>query len=273
MAPSTTTEGSITDAQLINNIMAEYFDFREQSYSISPIERAKNNKVYLIELSSPTPTELVANHCMPLTHAVPRGTTRLVVRMPKTNVSLEDSVRVRNQVVFLHLARQALCTTKTDPSSLTPLVFAWSDSDPKKRWIVEEFKQGEHLTPAELGNFTPEQQHLIFRQIAEFTKALQDYILPDGVLYGGLTCDDEGKIFSTKSSIPCGRPFETYTGFLKGMCTWQLHASERSAHLNGWKDDDELKVRLDRFFASGLDDVLKTVQDARPTLIHADLGK
>ena len=253
--------------------MADYFNFSGQNYSIRPIEEAKHNKVYLIELNSPTPTELAATHCMPLTHAIPRGTTRFVIRMPKTNVSLEDSVRVRNQVVFLHLARQALRATKTDQSSLAPLVFAWSDSDPEKRWIMEECKQGDHITRAELGNFTPEQQHAIFHQIAEFTKALQDYSLSDGVLYGGLTCDDEGRIFSTKSSIPCGGTFETYAGFLKGMCSWQRQASERRAHLKGWKDDDELKVRLDRFFASDLDDVLQTVQEDRKTLIHADLGK
>ena len=133
MAALTTPEANIIDAQLIHYIMAENFNFCERNYSIRPIEKAKHNKVYLIELDSPTPTELAAIHCMPLTHAVPRGTTRFVIRMPKTNVSLEDSVRVRNQVVFLHLARQALCRTKTDQSSLAPLVFAWSDSDPEKR--------------------------------------------------------------------------------------------------------------------------------------------
>lgn len=271
MAPSTTPKVNDTDVQLINNIMADHFSFRQQDYSIRPLEKAKNNKVYLIELNSPTPIELAAAKRMPLTHIVPRGTTNFVVRMPKANVSLENSVRVRNQVVFLHLARQALCAA--NQPALAPLVFAWSDGDPDKRWIVEEFKQGEHITSAELASFTPEQQHTVFRQIAEFTKALQDFTLPDGVIYGGLTCDDEGHIFSTKSSIPCGGPFETFAGFLKGMCTWQRQASERSTHLNGWKDDEDLKVRLDRFFANGLDDVLQTVQEDRPTLIHADLGK
>lgn len=273
MAPSATSETNIVDVQLIKTIMADSFNFRQQDYSVRPMEKAKNNKVYLVELSSPTPTELVAIGSMPLTHAVPRGTTRFVVRMPKTNVSLEDSVRVRNQVVFLHLAGQALCRAKTNQLSLVPLVFAWSDSNPEKRWIIEEFKQGEHITSAELGNFTQEQQHIIFRQIAEFTKALQEYILPSEILYGGLSCDDKGKIFSTKSSIPCGGPFETYAGFLKGMCTWQRQASERSTHLNGWENEPELKARLDRFFASGLNGLLQTVQEDRPTLIHADLGK
>ena len=273
MAPSTTPQATDTDVQLINNIMADRFNFCQQDYSIRPMEKAKNNKVYLVELNFPTPIELAASKSMPLTHIVPRGTTSFVVRMPKANVSLEDSVRVRNQVVFVHLARQALCAAKAGQNPLAPLVFAWSDNDTDKKWIVEEFKQGEHITSAELANFTPEQQQIVFRQIAEFTKALQDFTLPDGVMYGGLTCDDEGHIFSTKLSIPCGGPFETFAGFLKGMCTWQWQASERSTHLNGWKDDDDLKVRLDRFFANGLDDVLQTVQEDRPTLIHADLGK
>lgn len=273
MASTTTPEADIADFELINNIMVDYFSISQQNYSVRPMEKAKHNKVYLVELNSPTPIELAATRSMPLTHFVPQGTTRFVVRMPKINVSLEDSVRVRNQVVFLYLARQALCAAKLDQTSLAPLVFAWSDNDPDKRWIVEEFKQGEHITSAELADFTPEQQHMVFRQIAEFTKALQVYKLPDGVMYGGLTCDDNGHISSTKSSFPCGGPFETYAGFLKGMCTWQRHASKRSTHLNGWKEDDDLKARLDRFFACGLDDVLQTVQEDRPTLIHADLGK
>lgn len=253
--------------------MADQFSLCQQDYSVRPMEKAKNNKVYLVELNSPTPVELAATKRMPLTHMVPRGTTSFVVRMPKANVSLEDSVRVRNQVVFVHLAQQALCAAKADQLPLAPLVFAWSDDDADKKWVVEEFKQGEHITSAELANFTPEQQHFVFCQIAQFTKALQDFTLPDGVVYGGLSCGDTGRIFSTKPSIPCGGPFDTFAGFLKGMCIWQRQASERSTHLNGWKDDDALKVRLDRFFNHGLDDVLRTVQEDRPTLIHADLGK
>lgn len=273
MASFTAPEADIADSQLIHSIMADYFSMAQHKYSVRPMEKAKNNKVYLVELFSPTSVELAAITSSPLTQAVPRGTTRLVVRMPKTNVSMEDSVRIRNQVVFLHLARQALGAAKTDQAGLVPLVFVWGDDKPDKRWIVEEFKQGEHITSAELAELTPKQQHAIFHQIAGFTKALQDYTLPGGIMYGGLTCDDEGYIFSTKSSIPCGGPFETYAGFLRGMCIWQWQASERSAHLNGWKYDNDLKARLGHFLTSGLDDLLQTVQEDRPTLIHADLGK
>lgn len=273
MASSISPQADDTDVQLINSIMGDQFSFSQQNYSIRPMEKARHNKVYLVELNSPTTIELAATKSMPLTYAMPQGTTSFVVRMPKANVSLEDSVRVRNQVVFLHLAQQALCKAKEGQTSLVPLVFAWSDNGPDDRWIVEEFKHGEHITSAELADVTPKQQHTIFHQIADFTKALQDFILPKDIMYGGLTCDDEGRIFSTKSSIPCGGPFETFAGFLKSTCIWQRQASERSAHLNGWKDDNDLKARLDRFLASGLDDLLQTVQEDRPTLIHADLGK
>lgn len=273
MAPSTTDQANEADFQLINNIMAEHFTFCERDYSITPMEKARHNRVYLVELKSPTLAELDAAKGMPLTHVVPLDTTKFVVRMPKANVSLEDSVRVRNQVVFQHLARQALSQAKEDQARVVPLVFAWSDENADKRWAVEEFKQGDHITSAELANFAPEQQHVVLRQIAEFTKALQEFTLPDGVVYGGLGCDDQGRILSTKSSIPCGGPFETFAGFVKGMCAWQWEASKRNTHLNGWKDDADLNARLDRFLANGLDDMLQTVQDDRPTMIHADLGK
>lgn len=166
MAPSTTfPQANDADVQLINDIMADQFSRCQQDYSVRPMEKAKNNKVYLVELNSPTPVELAATKRMPLTHMVPRGTTRFVVRMPKANVSLEDSVRVRNQVVFVHLAQQALCAVKADQLPLAPLVFAWSDDDADKKWVVEEFKQGEHITSAELANFTPEQQHFVFANL------------------------------------------------------------------------------------------------------------
>ncbi|CEJ81142.1 hypothetical protein VHEMI01287 [[Torrubiella] hemipterigena] len=175
--------------------------------------------------------------------------------MPKTNVSMEDSVRVRNEVVFLAQARKALGAVDGH-AALCPRAYAWDDTNLETQFIVEEFKNGEHILAEEFSVLSPADQTHIFTQIAKFVKALQTIKLPEGVVYGGLTFDGEGVISSTKCPIPCGGPFKT----------------ERSKHLNGWKGTPKLRERLEVFFANGRDKVLQTIGEDRPTLTHADLG-
>ncbi|KAG8413948.1 hypothetical protein J3459_014938 [Metarhizium acridum] len=56
------------------------------------------------------------------------------------------------------------------------------------------------------------------------------------------------------------------------MCAWQLSASERSTHLNGWRGVPKLRQRLAAFLASGgVDKVLSNVPEQKPTMVHADL--
>lgn len=268
------TPAAVDNSDAINifqNAILESFGFDSVAYKIKPMEKANNNKVFLIEFAAPIETASMKIEQKPLTHPIPQGTTRFVFRIPKNNVSMEDSVRIRNEVAFLFLAREALAPATSTSPTLCPRVFAWDDTS-DSQWIIEEFKEGDHFTPDELGGLSIEQQTLIFDQIAGFIKALQVKSLPEDVCYGGLTFDEEGRIFSTKSPIPCGGPFETYADFLEGMCNWQLEASERSTHINGWKDNTDLRKRLDDFFANGLKKVLATVQEDKPTLVHADLG-
>ncbi|KAK9235164.1 hypothetical protein V1525DRAFT_284321 [Lipomyces kononenkoae] len=258
----------------IGTILHDRFDFRHDSFVVRTIEQAKNNYVYLIELANPTTDSLLSESSKPFTSPIPANTSRLIFRIPKANVSLEDSVRVRNEVAFLALGRDVFSSIDT---SLVPRVFAWEDNTslgPGFRWILEEWKDGETLTAENVEALNDEMQRFVLDQLAAVVKSFHKYSLPDSVRgFGGLSFDEHGILSNTASTIPCGGPFPTYSSFLKGMCKWQIEASERSTHLNGWKNVPKLRKRLDNLFASGLDQLLVEVPEQRPTLVHADLCK
>ncbi|KAK0391961.1 hypothetical protein NLU13_1459 [Sarocladium strictum] len=243
---------------LISTTLQQQYDIRPQDLDIVAQETAKNNHVYLVEILAPPSGQLVRTATpKPYTSPIPAGTSRLIFRLPRENVSLEDSVRVKNEVAFLALARDAMSVLGRP---LVPDVYDWEDDAVadsshagKGRWIVQEWKQGETLNPDKFRTFAPESRDHVLGQMARVVKCLQDFKLPEGARsFGGLTFDAEGKLGNTKSSIPCGGPFSTYAQFVEGMCRWQLAASERSPHLNGWRDFPELRQRLDDFFEKGL---------------------
>ncbi|KAJ5654148.1 Aminoglycoside phosphotransferase [Penicillium lividum] len=264
-----------TIESLVNTMLQDHFGIQKDSFRISEIEKAKHNHVYLIQLDHPLPELPQAKNrsLKPFISAIPAGTSKLVLRIPKDNVSLEESVRIRNEVAFLALARDAL--SSMDPL-IVPRVFGWEDalspSPSGLRWILEEYKEGESLSPTEILVLDDDTQRTLLHQIAQVVKAFQEYQLPESISYGGLKFDDQGEISSTVTVLPCGGPFPSYAQFLRGMCTWQLSASERSTHLNGWRDTPKLRKRLDAFFAEGLDRILAEIPEERPTLVHADIG-
>lgn len=262
---------------IICAVLQDKFGLNPCNSTIHRFEQAYNNYVYYIELANPTSEPLVmldavAQH---FTTPIPANTSRLVFRIPKENVNLEDSVRVRNEVAFLALARDAVASIGT---SLIPQVFAWDDgmTSPGSRfgWILEEWKAGERLSGDQLEQLDEDTCRLVLGQIAAVVKAFQDYCLPDSIKgFGGLTFDHKGTMSTTASTIPCGGPFTTYANSLKGMCEWQLEASGRSALLNSWRDVPKLRQRLDALFTNGLDNLLAEVPEQKQTLVHADLCK
>lgn len=263
---------------LISTTLQHKFHIESQDLDISEFKNAKNNHVYLVEILATGSSQLFRRFTSkPYTSPIPKDTSRLIFRVPCDNVSLEDSVRIRNEVAFLALASDALSAFGR---SLIPKVYDWEDqpgsgSDALNgRWIMQEWKQGEVLDVDKFRAFSPEDQDHVLTQIAQAVKYLQDFELPEGArLFGGLTFESNGKISNTQSSIPCGGPFSTYGDFVQGMCQWQLEASERSTHLNGWKEFPELRQRLDAFFKAGLKDVISQIPDYNPCLVHADIGK
>lgn len=263
----------------IRTVLRTAFDLPLDDFKISEFEAAKNNHVYLIELERPVVQSLAGRGSSPkpFTCPIPANITRLVMRIPKQDVSMENSVRIRNEVAFLALARQALASMRP---SLCPRVFAWDDLPSSMGmtggtgWMLEEWKEGQTLSQESFLALDEKTQGLVLDQVASVTKLLQDYELPTGARsFGGLTFNDSGIMSNTKSPIPCGGPFPKYVDFLKGMCIWQLDAADRCQHLNGWRDVSKLRERLDTFFKSGLDDILSRIPEYRPSLVHGDLGE
>lgn len=236
----------------------------------------------MIDLLSPIESRLVARSgtSKPHTIPIPTGTSRLVMRIPKANNNVEDDVRIRNEVAFLALARQAMTELETP---LVPAVFSWNDSPKKKDgipeafcYILEEFKEGESMNLDELNALSAAQQRVVCQQLAKAVKALQCYTLPTGITgYGGVTFDDDGNFRSGRSIFQTGGPFETYGEYLRATIKWQLSQSELVEPINGWRnrpEAPELRRRIDAFLDDGLDKLLSELPTYKLALVHGDLS-
>ncbi|KAG8414211.1 hypothetical protein J3459_014937 [Metarhizium acridum] len=179
-------------------------------FTVKEIDRAKNNHVYLICLAQTTTELLLSKDSFhkPFTSAIPANTSRLVLRVPKSNVSLENSVRVRNEVAFLALARHALSSLD---ASLCPRIFDWEDmnsnnlgSGSRLGWILEEWKAGRVLEQGHVEGLDNETQQYVLDQISQVTKLLYEYYCPpeNATGFGGLTFDEHGNMSNTATTIP-----------------------------------------------------------------------
>ncbi|KAL1840112.1 hypothetical protein VTK73DRAFT_3845 [Phialemonium thermophilum] len=137
-----------TDAHtaLIAATLRDRFGLSPEHLGIQRVEHAKNNHVYLVDMAPPTSElrEDASSRPQPFTSVIPAGTSRLVFRIANADASLEDAVRVRNEVACLALGRQALASVD---ARLVPRVYAWNDRLDAEggglRWILEEWKGGE----------------------------------------------------------------------------------------------------------------------------------
>lgn len=193
------------------------------------------------------------------------------MRISKNDVSLEDAVRVPNEVAFMTLIRDAL--SLSFPRPIVPLCFGWADKATGRGWILEEFKEGDVLSQDALTTLDAEKRGFVFEQVARIVKGLQDYELPKTLdTYGGVGFDAEGGMVGAKMVLPCGGPFASYGALLRAMCEWQLAASDRSDIVGGWRENG-LRERLDKFLAEGIEVSLAKVPEDRPTVIHADISR
>ncbi|OAA60787.1 Protein kinase-like domain protein [Cordyceps fumosorosea ARSEF 2679] len=238
----------------------------QHNFTIEQNTVATNNHVYIIRFSEPIETAKKYKNDTPLTVEIPAGTSHLVMRYVRLDNNVEDSIRIRNEVAFLTLARKALANV--DPS-LVPQVFDWDD-DLREGYIIQEFKPGEHLSYDDLHALGEKDAKFVCKQLAAVAKAFQDYEMPvEG--YGGLTFDNDGDMSATEIIFRTGGPFSTYRDYLKAALKWQLAQSESVVGLNGWRNTPGLRERIDAFVANGLDRALGNVPKQKPTLVHGDL--
>ncbi|TQW00779.1 hypothetical protein V2A60_001822 [Cordyceps javanica] len=250
----------------ICTIMASLFGIAKHDLAIEQNPVATNNHVYMITLSQPVEFSKTSADAKPFTVAVPAGTSHMVIRIARADNNVEDSIRIRNEVAFLTLARRAL--GQLDPL-LIPRVFAWDDTT-ELGYILQEFKRGEPLSHDDFQALNEQDVSFVCSQLATVIKAFQNYQLPvDG--YGGLTFDDAGNMSTTKVIFRTGGPFVTYTDYLKATLKWQLAQSENVTVLNGWRGVPGLRSRIDAFISNGLDKVLSKIPESKPTLVHGDL--
>ncbi|KAJ3493016.1 hypothetical protein NLG97_g4999 [Lecanicillium saksenae] len=277
------SEPSLPHEAFIKSVLLTRYDIPLEIVTITKPKLGQNNHVYMITLSQPT-GEPTAKHgaVQVLAHPIPKGTSRLVFRIPRAESNLEDSIRIRNEVSLITLARDAL--TDVGPS-LVPRIYGWKDTDTdgtgataeNLSYIIEEFVGGEAITGNDLKGLDPETRAALFKHIARVVKAFQTYSLPEGITgFGGVTFDDTGKMTSTKCVFGMGGPFSTYKEFLKGNIMWKLERSEAVSWLNGWREDKAadgraLRDRIDNFIANGLSELLEKVPESKLTLIHGDL--
>lgn len=121
--------------------MTETLRIPVHSFTIEQNTMATNNHVYMISLSNSLESDKVSQDAQakPFIATIPAGTSRLVMRFARPDNNVEDSIRIRNEVAALVLAREAL--TSTDPL-LVPRVYGWDDAV-EPGYILEEFKHGE----------------------------------------------------------------------------------------------------------------------------------
>lgn len=281
MSDPTTDFDALIKSELLNKL-----GIPSENIIIERNNVGTNNYVQMITLSQPIDEPVTkATHAQVMTQPVPKGTTRLVFRIPRAESSLEDSIRVRNEVSLLTMARAALADV--DPS-LVPRVYGWNDANiegatasttANPSYIIEEFIGGDVLTRDDINAFDEETRATFLGQVARVIKAFQAYELPEGVTgYGGVTFDDAGTMKSTKCVIPMGGPFRSYKDFIRATIDWQLKASDNVPELNGWRDDksedgQSLRERIDNLIANGLNELFEKVPEHKPVLIHGDFSK
>ncbi len=197
----------------ISNILTGIFGISDDGLTVHRDGVATNNHVYMIHLAEPTKSELRPKDASlkPFTCPIPKGTSRLVVRIPKVDNNKEDAIRVRNEVACLALARNAVA--HIDPL-LFPRIFSWDDtaisglgssSSAYPSYILEELKTGEAVSWDDVQALSHESLGHVCKQLARVTKALQDYELPASITgYGSITFNDAGELSSTKNIFRTG---------------------------------------------------------------------
>jgi hypothetical protein len=239
-----------------------------------------NNFIYKATLSSPATTgssKLLGKQ--PGTFALPKdGTSVLVVRLSNPRAEgLNNANRVENEVASQYLARRLL--QKENRPLIVPAIYAWGpsrfDEEPDEAgfgWTILEFMYGSELDVV-FPDLPLEEKALVVRQIVDSFVSIQKAPLPESVThFGGLTFDENGRIIIGQMALLSGGPWDTYSDLWTAKLMAQLHDSEKSPLLQGWKAGG-ISERLKSFLTnSGVGRVLGSDEGIGKVLIHGDLS-
>lgn len=236
-----------------------------------------NNFIYKVVLDSPVLPSSLPEDQPGTSKPPPEGVSALVIRLSNPRAEgLNNANRVENEVASLYLARQSL--QKSGVSPVVPAVYAWSpskfDDFPSEEgfgWIMTEFKTGSDLD-ALFPTLSLEERVSVIEQIADVFGAIQRAEIPGSAAdFGALTFVDR-KIVSGQMPLLKGGPWATYSALWVAKLQAQLEDSENSPLIEGWRTGN-IRDRLDRFLANGVDNILRQVDVTQRVLVHGDLSK
>lgn len=203
----------------------------------------------------------------------------IVVRLSNPRAEgLNNANRVENEVASQYLARQSL--KKDNHPLVVPAVYAWGpcrfEEQPDETgfgWSILEYKQGTELD-AVFADLSSEEKGAVIQQIASSFVSIQKTPMPESVTqFGALTFDESGQIVIGQMPLLSGGPWDTYSSLWTAKLKAQLHESDKSPLLQGWKDDG-IRERLEAFLANGgVGQVLGSDEGGEKVLIHGDLSK
>lgn len=234
-----------------------------------------NNFIYKVVFGSPVFPTAFSKGQPGTSKPPPEGISALVIRLSNPLAEgLNNANRVENEVAALCLARQSL--QKFGVSPVVPAVYAWSPSRfqdvPHEEgfgWIMTEFKTGSDLD-VQFPNLSLEERVSVIEQMADIFGAIQRTQIPeDAADFGALTFVD-GKIVSGQMPLLKGGPWGTYSALWVAKLQAQLDDADNSPLLKGWRNGN-IRDRLDRFLADGVDKLLEEVDVTQRVLVHGDL--
>jgi hypothetical protein len=205
--------------------------------------------------------------------SVPNDTEEIIFRLTNTDAEgMAQTTRVENEVAIIALASAAFTGSECH---VVPSVYAWGSAaiESSQSWIIQELMPVAPLDES-FGAIEIEQKRENFPQMAQLSKALQEYDLPTNITsFGGMTFDDNGHIVSSAMTSVGVGPWPTYESSFKGRLEVAIQKADANPYIKGWRSNG-VRERLDAFVERGLSaqfEDLDSKQDR--VVVHADFSE
>lgn len=198
--------------------------------------------------------------------------TDFILRLSNPDAEgIHQQTRVENEVAMIQLTSAAL---RDFEPHVVPSVYAWGSSGIKSSqgYILQELMPGAALD-TKVDNMDLGEKKQVLAQIARILKSLQDYQIPAGLFFGGLTFDGTGSIVSSAMTNVGDGPWPTYQASYKGQLEMALAEADVSHYIEGWRGNG-IRERLDAFIERGLPAQFKFLDLSHDRIItHADFSE